>query len=53
MVLDISQNFIKYDHVKEIEEYIKRNAFMDKSTVRDEFKTIKFTVIPNVQEINK
>lgn len=35
LALNISQNFIKYDHIKEIEDYIDRNVFMEKSHIRE------------------
>ena len=39
--LNIEQNFIKYDYLKEIKDYIDRNIFMDKSKVREQYKKIK------------
>lgn len=33
--LKIEQNFIKYDHMKEIKEYIERNQFIRKNALKE------------------
>ena len=39
--LNIEQNFIKYDYLKEIKGYIDRNIYMDKNKIREQYKKIK------------
>lgn len=53
LTLITTQNFIKYDQLKEIVGYISRNAYMAKMKVLDEYRKYKNMNANNAEFMRK